>query len=296
MTFALKTNLIRQSFQHPVWLTHAAVFLFGFSGLFGKFFAFNPVFIVLGRTAFAAITLFAFILFFAKERILPDTLDDAFFFAIQGMLLALHWFCFFYAIQISTVAVGLLTFSTFPLFVTFMEPVFFKEKLVFTDVMMALCILGGTFLVIPSADLSNNITKGGFVGIAAGFTFALLTLVNRRNARRLTPVCVALHQNFFAAVCLLPAFVLIKSDLPQFSDLPMLAVLGVLCTALAHTLFIKSLIGIKAKTASVITGLEPVWGILLAFLILGEIPAGRTMAGGALIILTSIAAGLRPAS
>jgi drug/metabolite transporter (DMT)-like permease len=279
--------------DNPIITTHIAVFLFGFSGLFGKFFSFSSVYIVLGRTFFASVSLLIFICFFNKVTIKPASLKDAFLLALQGLLLAFHWVCFFYSIQISTVAIGLLTFSTFPLFVTFLEPLFSREKLYLRDIMLACMILSGTFLVIPSFDFSNNITKGGFVGIIAGFTFALLAIINRKNAKKLNPFSIALHQNFFASFFLLiPAF-LIKSPLPSVNDLPLLAVLGILCTALSHSLFIKSLAQIKAQTVSIITGLEPVWGILLAIIFLNEIPGLQTIIGGIIIISASVLAGIK---
>ena len=64
----------------------------------------------------------------------------------------------------------------------------------------------------------------------------------------------------------------------------LLVVLGVVCTALAHTLFIRSLRVLSAHTASIVATLEPVYGIALAFLLLGEMPSARTLAGGALIV------------
>ncbi|MCK5310975.1 MAG: DMT family transporter [Desulfobacteraceae bacterium] len=278
---------IKRTLENPILTTHIAVFLFGFSGLFGKFFSFSPIYIVLGRTFFASLALLTFIYFFKKAAIRPASLKDAFAFALQGLLLAFHWVCFFYSIQISTVAVGLLTFSTFPLFVTFLEPLFCEEKLYIKDIILACLILVGTSLIIPSLDFSNNITKGGCVGILAGFTFAVLAIVNRKNAKKLSPFSIALHQNFFATLFLLiPAF-LISSPLPLYSDLPLLAVLGILCTALSHSLFIKSLVHIKAQTVSIITGLEPVWGITLAVLFFNEIPNLKTVIGGSIIIFTS---------
>ncbi|MCP3899020.1 MAG: DMT family transporter [Desulfobacteraceae bacterium] len=284
---------IKKTLENPILTTHIAVFLFGFSGLFGKFFSFSPVYIVLGRTFFASLSLLIFIIFFKKITIKPGSLKNAFFLALQGLLLAFHWVCFFYSIQISTVAVGLLTFSTFPLFVTFLEPLFSEEKLYARDIVFAFMILAGTFLIIPSFDFSNNITKGGCVGILAGFTFALLAIVNRKNAKKLNPLLIALHQNLFATIFLLvPAF-LINSELPKFSDLPLLAILGILCTALSHSLFIKSLVHIKAQTVSIITGLEPVWGIILAILFLNETPNFQIIIGGVIIITASVLAGMK---
>ena len=210
---------------------------------------------------------------------------------LQGILLALHWWSFFFSIQISSVAVGLVTFSTFPLFVTFLEPLCFRERLKPMDIFIAGSVFIGILLVIPEFDFSNNITRGGFYGIISGFTFAVLALVNRRNARISDSIAVAFYQNLFAALFLLVPVLLLKIPMPPLSDLPNLIFLGVVCTALAHTLFIQSLVFIRAQTASVIAGLEPVYGIVLAFFILDEIPGIRTLMGGMVIIGTTVFAG-----
>ncbi|MBU8910137.1 MAG: DMT family transporter, partial [Desulfobacterales bacterium] len=270
---------------------HIAVFLFGFAGLFGKFLSCSPLYIVLGRTFFASIALFVFAHFFSKTVLFAFGKKEIFFFIFQGILLAVHWWSFFLSIQISSVAVGLITFSTFPLFVTFLEPLFFKEKLETIDIMTAGAVFIGILLVIPDFNFSNNITKGGFFGIISGFTFALLALVNRRNARISDSIAIAFYQNLFAAIFLVLPILSLKIEPPQLWDLPNLIFLGVVCTALAHTLFIKSLAFIRAQTASVISGLEPVYGIILAFLWLNEIPETRTLAGGLVIIGTTIFAG-----
>ena len=270
---------------------HIAVFLFGFAGLFGKFLSCSPLYIVLGRTFFASIALFVYARFFAKTVLLEFGKKEISFFGLQGILLAVHWWSFFLSIQISSVAVGLVTFSTFPLFVTFLEPLFFKEKLKQINIFLAVAVFIGILLVIPNFDFSNNVTKGGFFGIISGFTFALLALVNRRNARISNAIAIAFYQNLFATLFLILPILAIKIVPPQFSDLPYLIFLGVFCTALAHTLFIKALSFIKAQSAAIISGLEPVYGIILAFFWLNEIPQTRTLIGGLIIIGTTIFAG-----
>ncbi len=271
---------------------HLAVFLFGFSGLFGKFLSCSPLYIVSGRTFFAALTLLVYASWFSKTKLSGFTKKQIFFFTVQGILLAAHWTCFFISIQISSVAVGLVTFSSFPLFVTFLEPFFFKEPLKTADILAACAVFAGIVLVIPDFDFSHNITKGGFYGIASGLTFALLALVNRRNARESDSIAIAFYQNIFACCFLIIPCILTKGPVPVLSDLPYLIVLGVACTALAHTLFIKSLAYIKAQAAAVISGLEPVYGIVFAFLLINEIPTMRTLAGGAVIIGTTVLTGL----
>jgi drug/metabolite transporter (DMT)-like permease len=272
---------------------HIAVFLFGFAGLFGKFLSCNPLLIVLGRTFFASITLFVFARFFSKTILFSFGKKEILLFILQGILLAIHWWSFFLSIQISSVAVGLVTFSTFPLFVTFLEPLFFKEKLRTIDMITAIAVFIGILLVIPDFNFSNNVTKGGFFGIISGFTFAILALVNRRNARICDPIALAFYQNIFAAVFLVLPILTLQITPPRLLDLPNLIFLGVVCTALAHTLFIRSLIFIRAQTAAVIAGLEPVYGIIFAFFMLNEIPEIRTLIGGMIIISTTIFAGGR---
>ena len=270
---------------------HVAVFLFGFAGLFGKFLDCSPLFIVLGRTFFAASTLYFYARIVSKTVLGNFTKRDMFFFLLQGILLAVHWYTFFLSIQISSVAVGLVTFSSFPLFVTFLEPVFFKEKLTRFDVFTAFAVFIGIILVIPDFNFGNNVTRGGFFGLISGLTFAFLALVNRRNARNLDTIAVAFYQNLFAALFLIFPIYFAKTAFPLVTDLPSLIILGVFCTAFAHTCFIKSLAVIRAQTASVIAGLEPVYGIVLAFILLNEIPQIRTLAGGIIIIGTTIVAG-----
>ena len=241
----------------------------------------SPVVIVFGRTFFAAAALLP-VLLVSRQTLFHR--KDLLFYMLQGILLAVHWSSFFYAIQISTVALGLLTFSTFPLFVTFMEPFFFKEKLFLWDIASAAIVFAGLVLVIPGFDVSRAPVQGSFWGIFSGITFAMLAIVNRKNVTRRNPLVVAFNQNSFAAAVLLPALVCLAPARPETKDILLLAVLGIFCTALAHTLFIKSLIHIKAQTAGIITALEPLYGIVLAFFILNEHPALHTAAGGVLIL------------
>jgi drug/metabolite transporter (DMT)-like permease len=276
---------------------HLAVFLFGFAGLFGKFLSCSPFIIVLGRTSFAALALFVYAKMFSRTQLFNFDRTSFLFLILQGVLLACHWVTFFLAIQISSVAVGLVTFSSFPLFVTFMEPVFFKEPLKKRDIATAITVFAGILLVIPDMDFSNNVTLGGFYGVLSGLSFAVLALVNRKNVMVSDPIAVAFYQNLFAALFLiLPVLVLpglaIKPRPPDLSDLPLLILLGVVFTAMAHTFFIQSLTKIRAQTASVIAGLEPVYGIVFAFFLLNEVPEVRTLAGGLVIIGATIAAGV----
>jgi len=277
--------------RHGLVEIHIAVLLFGLAGLFGKFLSLPALVIVFGRTSFAALALSA-ILFCSKTQIRTKSIQDFLVFILLGIILAIHWTTFFHAIQISTVAVGLLTFSTFPVFVTFMEPYFFKENLRRFDMLTAGSVVLGLILVIPSLDFQNNITQGAFWGIISGFTFAVLSILNRKYVSTYPSMVIAWYQNWIATLTLLP-FVFFEDLTLQATDFALLAVLGIFCTALAHVLFIKSLVHIKTQLASITACLEPVYGIIFAFVLLGEMPALRTILGGCIILGTITIASMK---
>ena len=103
---------------------------------------------------------------------------------------------------------------------------------------------------------------------------------------------MAFYQNAFAALFLILPILWAGPALPEPGDLPVLIILGVLFTAVAHTCFISGLTTVRVQTASVIAGLEPVYGIIFAFFLLNEVPRLQTLSGGVLIIGTTVAAGI----
>jgi drug/metabolite transporter (DMT)-like permease len=273
---------------------HLAVLLFGLAGLFGKLLSLPSPVIVFGRTLWASTTLIAWLTLRRQWR--PPHIRDRVLLLFSGALLAGHWFTFFESIQVSSVAVGLVTFSSFPLFVTFLEPIVFKEPLRRGDLMTAALVVFGLLLVVPAYTFANRVTLGAFWGVCSGASFAVLALMNRRFSRRNASIATALSiaavQNSVAALLLLP---FAWGRIFSFSglDLLYLVFLGVLCTAVAHALFISGLARIRAQTASVLAGLEPVYGIFFAFFLLGERPALRTLLGGSVILAAVFLASIR---
>jgi drug/metabolite transporter (DMT)-like permease len=272
---------------------HVAVFFFGLAGLFGKLVALPAALIVLGRVIFAC--LFLAVVLIAQRRCLRlNTRRDGMYMVLMGIVLTIHWITFFQAIKVSTVAIGLLTFSTFPVFVTFMEPYFFNERLLRSDVIVALVAVFGVALVIPRFEFANQIVQGVLWGIASGFTFAVLSILNRRFARHYSSLVIAFYQDLVAAVVLLP-LVFVYHVRWEMKDIMLLAFLGVVCTGFAHSLFIKSMALIKARTASVVACLEPVYGIIVAAFLLNEIPNTRIIAGGGMILCAAAYASIKDA-
>lgn len=263
---------------------HAAVLLFGFAGLLGdeKVLPLAPAIIVFGRVTFASAALLLGALV-RRDILRPISRRSLFAFVVLGALLAVHWTMFFLTVKYSGVALAVITFATFPVFIAFLEPLFFREKLRAIDIVRAAVALAGIAILQPRLEGNDRVTQGILWGIAAGFTFALLTLLNRRLVRQHSSMTIALYQDLFAAAVLLP-FVLAGGQTVTLGNVLLLAVLGILCTAVAHSLFIAGMHGISARTASTIACLEPVYGVLLAVVFLREVPSLNNVLGGILIV------------
>lgn len=261
---------------------HLAVFLFGFAGLFARLISLPSIIITFGRVLFSSIFLVV-ILFYFKKDIKLKQQKHYFYLAIMGVILAIHWSTFFKSIQVSTVAIGLLTFSTFPVFVTFIEPYFFKEKIKLSDIVIAIVTFIGVVFVIPKFELQDNLTRGVLWGVLSGFTYAFLSVLNRKYVKEYSSLVIAFYEQAIATIILIPCLFLYK---PVFGlkDIVMIALLGIIFTGIAHSLFINGLKNIKAQKAGVISTLEPVYGIIFAVFLLRELPTLRELIGGIIIL------------
>ena len=279
---------------HPSGLAevHLAVLLFGFAGLFGKWLALPPEAIVFGRAAFASLVLGLAAACTGRSLRVPATRDRRLL-VLCGFVLAVHWTMFFRSVQVSTVAVGLLSYSSFPVFTAFLEPWLLRERWDPASLVLALLTVAGVFLLVPGRDLRSPEAAGVAWGLGSGLAFSLLSLINRRLAGRLSSPAVAFHQDLWAALFLMPFVVILRLSAVTVRDWGLLAVLGILGTAGAHTLFIEGLKRLGARTASIISSLEPVYGIALAALFLKENPSLRTISGGALILAAALVVTLR---
>ena len=270
---------------------HLAVFLFGFPGLFGKWIPLSPPLIVLGRVLFASLAL-GLVLAIRRASLKIAPTRDLGLLVLCGFILAVHWTMFFRSVQISTVAVGLLSYSSFPVFTAFLEPLTLRERWDPWSLFFALLTMGGVFLMVPGYDLSNPIFQGILWGLGAGLTFAFLAVLNRNLCRRHSSLNVAFYQDFFAVLFLLPFAFLAELKL-TWRTAGLLVLLGVFGTAAAHALFINGMKRIGARTASIISALEPVYGVALALAFLKESPSLRTVSGGVVILAAALTVSVR---
>ncbi len=262
---------------------HFSIILLGLTGVIGKYVQISPASIVFGRTAVAVLLLLVVIKFMGH----PWPSRKSFWTSFPvGLLLAVHWITFFHSIQVSSVPIGLLSFSTYPVFVAILEPLFNRTRFRLLDLFFAGLAFIGLLIVLQEDPAKHAVVAGVFWGILAGFTCALLTIWNKHRVRHEDPINMGMLQNFWAAIVSLPFAPVLAGA--STIDLGLLFCLGAFCTALAHCLFITSLKTVRAQVASIAVGLEPFYGILFATMLLHEWPTTWEIGGG-LIILSAVA-------
>lgn len=273
-----------------IFSLHAAVMLFGLAGVIGKFVGLSAIFITFARAFFSAVFLLI-VMLIKRENILLNNRNDYYLIVLAGVIMAIHWFTFLQAIDMATVAVGTITFSTFPLFVTFLEPFFYKEKLKLKNIIVAIVMLLGILITIPEFSLKNQMTSAIVIGMIGSLSYALLCLINRYFSKSYDGKMICLYEQGVAAFVLLPSLFIVEINL-TIVDFLALVFLGIVCTAMAHSIYISSLKKIKVHTASIISGMESVYSIVLALILLHEMPSMKEIFGGALVLMTVFYASL----
>lgn len=265
-----------------VLFLHIAVMLFGLSGVIGQFVEVPAVMVALGRVICSSLLLFL-IAIFKKDTLKLDSTKDYGLIILTGIVMGVHWTTFFQSIQVSSVAIGTITFSTFPLFLTFLEPPIFHERLRKQSIFTAVILLIGVIITIPEFSMENNTTVGIIWGMISSFTYAVMTLANRYFSGKYAGRIICMYEQGTAAVVLLPALFIVKTSW-RTPDIAGVAFIGFICTAFAYSLYVSAQKNVKAQTAGIISGMETVYGIIYALLFLGETPSIRELVGGAVIL------------
>ncbi len=261
---------------------HIAVFLFGLTGLFGKFLTLNPFIIVLGRVFFSSIFIGIW-MFITKESFSLKVRKDYKRLVIMGGLLAIHWTSFFAAIQFSNVAVGLLTFSTFPVFVSLFKPLTHQTKISFREILFGFITLIGITFIVPLHDLLSDVMIGAVIGMFSGAIYAIFTIYNEDLVKEYPGKVVAFYEQASATILLLPVFFIVDPAITM-TDIGLLLLLGTVFTGIGHTLFISGLKSVSAYMAAIITMMEPLYSIVLAYFLLGEKVSINVFVGGSIIL------------
>ncbi len=261
---------------------HASNILFAGTGLFSKLIPLPAIDITAFRCLMAAGALLV-IITLIKRKVLLTGVRDWLLMGLAGLLMCLHWVTFFHAMQVSTVAVGMIALYTYPIITVFLEPFWQRQLPHRADLFCGLLVLAGVCLLVPDFSLRSSAVLGLFWGTVSALAFALRNVLQRRYLSQCRGDTSMFYQTLNAGLAALP-FVqhnpcsLIPSVWMQ------LGLLAFFCTAVPHSMFAGSLRELKAKTAGLIGCLMPVYGVALAWLVLGEAPSLKTILGGLIIV------------
>jgi drug/metabolite transporter (DMT)-like permease len=261
---------------------NVAVLLWGGTALFAKLIKLPAIQITCLRSIPALLCLLGVLCFFRRGYALHTGRDYAWS-VLSGLALVAHWVTYFKSIQLSTVAIGILSLHVYPIITALAEPLFFKEPFHPVDLLMTVAVLAGIGIMVPEFSLSSQTTQGVLWGILSAVFWTARNLLSRQLVRTHSGLKVMAYQLGVCVLIPLP-WVVGNGQTVSPQAWGQLALLGVVFTALPHTLFTNSLQNLTTRTVSVMATLLPIYGAVLAALVLNEIPAGRTLLGGTIVI------------
>ena len=271
-----------QSQQQSLIYLHIAVLLFGGTALFAKLIGLNALDITAYRAAIAGVAI-CVLLTLQKKPIKLHHAKDYVIAILLGVAVGIHWVTYFAGMQLAGITVGMLAFFTYPVITVFLEPLFNKSKPKAKDIISAVVVIIGIYLLIPNVNLGDDITLGVVTGVVSALFFAIRNITHKRYFSEYGGPQTMFYQTLVASL-MLCAFIEVPITEINDTDLILLLIAGVVFTAMPHSLFAASLKHLSAATAGLISCLQPLYGTILAIIILHERPSVMTLIGGALIV------------
>ncbi len=273
---------------------HLIVFIWGFTAILGALISINADALVWYRMLFAGAFLFLFILFRKKSFIVPP--KEFFKLVFVGFLIAVHWIFFFKAIHISNVSITLSVFSLGAFLAAILEPLFYGRKVLWYEVFFGLVIIAGLGIIL---QVEMNYFEGMMYALASIIIGVLFTLMNGKLIEKNDSSVITFYE-FMAGVFFISIYFLFENKFTvEFftltsNDWILLLILASVCTAYAFTASVKVMQKLSPYTIMLTTSLEPVYGIILAYFLLGgkeKMSFGFYM-GALLIVVTVILNGI----
>ena len=256
------------------------------SGVLGRYIKLSPPLTIWYRSLFAILLLGTFCLL-KKYSFKIDWKNNGKAILLSGLFMALHWVTYFFALQWSNVTIGMLSLFTYPIFTILLEPFFVKTKVQSIHIIFGLIILIGVYLLVPAFDIRNTETQGLIIGVFSAIVYALRNLILKSNSNMANGSIQMFYQMGVVLLILLPVLWIYPQE-KIVSQLPYLLILGGVTTALGHTLFLTSFFHFRISTASILSSVQPIFGVILAVIFLHEIPNLKSLIGGLLILTTVV--------
>ncbi|MDT0685981.1 DMT family transporter [Autumnicola psychrophila] len=278
---------IKSSHLRHILELNFAVMLISTSGTLGRYITLDPFVTITFRAILAGIVLYLFCRF-RKFQIKVSNKKDLLKVIIGGCLMGIHWVTYFYSLSLSSVAIGMLSIYTYPVITTILEPLLLKTKFSKMHLGLAGLVLFGIYFLVPEFSFENDQTLAVAFGVTSAFFYSLRNLLMKQEVEKYNGSVLMMYQMIIITIMLSPVLFLFDlSAVP--SQLAPILVLAIVTTCFGHTLLLMSFRNFSVTTASIISSAQPVYGILLGLLFLGEYPAVNTIIGGSLIIFAVFA-------
>ena len=261
-----------------------AMLLISTSGALGRYIDMPVPVTIAFRTMLAAVFLFLFCKW--KKISFSIASKDRFIILLGSILMGLHWITYFYALKMSNVAIGMLSLFTYPVITSFLEPIVLKIKFQKMHLLLGALVLLGIYFLVPDFSLENSYAKAVGIGVVSALCYSLRNLLMKTKVNSYNGSMLMWYQLLIVTVFLLPALFVMDSSAIT-TQWPWILVLAIVTTAIGHTIFLFSLKKFSATTTSIISSIQPVYGILIGIVFLKEIPVLTTIIGG-ILILTSV--------
>ena len=273
---------------------HLIVFIWGFTAILGALITINADFLVWYRMLFAALFLGTFLLI--KKIPFEISFSAVLKLVFVGLLIALHWITFFESIKVATVSITLSVFSLGAFIASILEPIFYGRKVLWYEVFFGLIIIAGLALIL---QVEINYLHGMLLALASIVLGVVFTLFNGKLIAHHEPSVIAFYE-FLAGFLFISIYFLFKGSftVESFVLTPknwlLILLLASICTAYAFTASVKVMRRLSPYTVMLTTNLEPVYGIVLAYFIIGgkEKMSTEFYIGALIIVITVILNGI----
>ena len=268
---------------------HFIVFIWGFTAVLGDLISIEAVPLVWHRMLLGSLFVLIYIIY--NKGMLKVSLRSLIKFAFVGLLIALHWLAFFSAVKVSNVSITLAMMSTGAFFASFLEPIFFKRKIIGYEVIFGLIVIIGLYIIFK---VESEYLSGILLALLASFLGTLFSIFNGMMVKSHNATVISFYELLFGVV-FITLYILFTDGFDNTffnlsgSDWTYLIILASICTAYAFIASVHVMKWISPYTVMLTTNMEPVYGILLALLILGEKEyMSPTFYLGAIIILITV--------
>lgn len=270
---------------------HFIVFIWGFTAVLGKLITIDALPLVWYRMLIASVLILAFM--GIKKYPLKVAPKTFLILVVAGIVIALHWVTFFMAIKAANVSVALATMSTGAFFTAILEPIWYKRKMIWHEIIFGLIVILGLLIIF---NVETQYALGIALALISSLLASIFSLINGKLIQTEKPTLISFYE-LSAGVVFLTMYHLFRGNfnsefvLLSTIDWWYIFILASVCTVYAFIASVKIMKYISPYTVMLTINLEPVYGIVLAFLIIGDSERMNPLFyTGALIILTTVIA------